>query len=69
MAAGLSLTGYLLILLAFRLSPAGYVVAARELSIVASVVIGWAWLGEHPLAPRLARASLIVAGAALCTAG
>ena len=59
----MNLTAYLLVLFAFRLSKAGYVVAARELSILFSAVIGSLWLGEGRLLPRLARAS--VAGVAL----
>lgn len=61
-ASLVSLTSYLLVLFAFRLSHAGYVVASRELSIVISVVIGWRFLGERPLWPRLWRAGLIAAG-------
>jgi uncharacterized membrane protein len=58
----LNLTSYLLVLFAFRLSKASYVVAARELSIVLSVVIGRLWLGETGWRARLPGAALIVAG-------
>jgi drug/metabolite transporter (DMT)-like permease len=61
-ASTLNLTSYLLVLFAFRLSKAGYVVAARELSIVLSVVIGRLWLGETGLRARLPGAALILAG-------
>src|SRR5262249_62405954 len=44
-AACLNLTSYLLVLFAFRLSKAAYVVAARETSIVFSVLIGGLWVG------------------------
>ena len=64
-ASTMNLTAYLLVLFAFRLSKAGYVVAARELSILFSAVIGSLWLGEGRLLPRLAGASVVVAGVAL----
>src|SRR3989442_7144099 len=55
-AACLNLTSYLLVLFAFRLSKAAYVVAARETSIVFSVLIGGIWFGEGRLSPRPAAA-------------
>jgi drug/metabolite transporter (DMT)-like permease len=61
-ASVMTLTAYLLVLFAFRLSKAGYVVAARETSIVVSVVIGRLWFGEQNLAPRLAAAAVVLAG-------
>ena len=61
-AAAMSLTAYLLVLFAFRLSKAGYVVATREVSIVISVVIGRLWFDERRLAARLAGAGLVLAG-------
>ena len=61
-ASAMTLTAYLLVLFAFRLSKAGYVVAAREVSIVISVAIGRLWFGEQNLAPRLAGAALVLAG-------
>jgi drug/metabolite transporter (DMT)-like permease len=61
-ASVMTLTAYLLVLFAFRLSKAGYVVAARESSIVISVLIGRFWFGEPRLAPRLAGAALVLAG-------
>lgn len=63
-ASTLNLTSYLLVLFAFRLSKAGYVVAARELSIVLSVLIGWIWLGERQARVRLLAAAVILAGVA-----
>jgi drug/metabolite transporter (DMT)-like permease len=60
----MSAGGYTLVLLAFRLSKAGYVVAARELSIVLSALIGTLWMGEGRLGPRLAAASIVLAGVA-----
>jgi drug/metabolite transporter (DMT)-like permease len=61
-AAAMNLTAYLLVLFAFRLSKVGYVVAARELSIVLSAVIGAWGFGEGRLGPRLAGAGVILAG-------
>jgi len=66
-ASTLNLTSYLLVLFAFRLSKAGYVVAAREISIVLSVAIGRLWLGERGTGRRLAAASLVLAGV-ICVA-
>lgn len=63
-ASAMTLTAYLLVLFAFRLSKAGYVVAAREVSIVISVVIGRLWFGERNLPARLAGAALVLAGVA-----
>jgi drug/metabolite transporter (DMT)-like permease len=64
LASTLNLTSYLLVLFAFRLAKAGYVVAARESSIVLSVLIGWMWLGEGGLARRLLGAAVVLAGVA-----
>jgi drug/metabolite transporter (DMT)-like permease len=58
----MSAAGYTLVLLAFRLSKAGYVVAARELSIVLSALIGTLWMGEGRVTPRLAAATIVLAG-------
>ena len=61
--------GYMLVLFAFRLSKTGYVVAARELSIVFSAVIGSLWLHEGRLGPRLLGAAIILAGVVCVAAG
>ena len=61
-ASTMNLTAYLLVLFAFQLSKAAYVVAGRELSIVFSAVIGSRWLGEGPPGPRLAGAGVVLAG-------
>jgi drug/metabolite transporter (DMT)-like permease len=61
-ASAMTLTAYLLVLFAFRLSKTGYVVAAREVSIVISVIIGRLWFGEENLAARLAGAAFVLAG-------
>jgi drug/metabolite transporter (DMT)-like permease len=66
-ASAMNLTSYLLVLFAFRLSKVGYVVASRELSILFSAFIGSLWLAEGRLAPRLAGASIVLAGV-LCVA-
>src|SRR5205809_918761 len=60
----MSAAGYTLVLLAFRLSKAGYVVAARELSIVLSALIGTVWMDEGRVGPRLAAAAIVLAGVA-----
>ena len=60
----MSACGYTLVLFAFQLSKAGYVVASRELSIVLSALIGSLLLGEGRLAPRLLAASVVLAGVA-----
>lgn len=61
-AAVMTLTAYLLVLFAFRLSKAGYVVAAREVSIVLSALIGSLWFREGALGARLAGAGVVLAG-------
>jgi drug/metabolite transporter (DMT)-like permease len=64
LAAIMSAAAYTLVLFAFRLSKTGYVVAARELSIVLSAVIGSLWLREGRLGLRLVGASVVLAGVA-----
>jgi drug/metabolite transporter (DMT)-like permease len=66
-ASTMTLTSYLMILFAFRISKVSYVVAAREISIVLSAVIGSVWFKEGPLAPRLAGAAVVAAGV-ICVA-
>jgi len=63
-AAVMSPTGYLLVLFAFQFGKTGYVVAAREVSIVLSAVIGSVWLREGDLGRRLAGAGVVLAGVA-----
>lgn len=63
-ASTMNLTSYLLVLFAFRLSKAGYVVAVRETSIVLSVLIGTVLMREGHVAPRLAGAAIVLAGVA-----
>jgi len=67
-ASTMTLSAYLLVLFAFRLSKTGYVVAARELSIVLSAVISSVWLDEGPLAPLLFGAGAVLAGVACIAA-
>jgi drug/metabolite transporter (DMT)-like permease len=64
LASAMNLTAYLLVLFAFRLSKVGYVVAARELSIVLSAIIGSVWLNEGRLGPRLTGAGVVLLGVA-----
>src|SRR5206468_772102 len=58
----LSPGGYLLVLFAFRLSKAGYVVAGREVSIVISALIGSILLKEGRLPQRLLGAAVVAFG-------
>lgn len=64
LSSTMNLTSYLLVLFAFRLSKAGYVVAARETSIVLSVLIGAVLMREGHVAPRLAGAAVVLGGVA-----
>lgn len=64
LAGVMSTLAYTLVLFAFRMSKTGYVVAARELSIVLSALIGSLLLREGSLAPRLAGAAIVLAGVA-----
>jgi drug/metabolite transporter (DMT)-like permease len=57
--------GYVLILLALRIAPVSYVAPARELSIVLGTLLGVTVLGERHPVPRLAGATLILAGVLL----
>jgi drug/metabolite transporter (DMT)-like permease len=61
-AAILSPGAYLLVLFAFQLSKAAYVVAGREVSIVLSALIGSLWMNEGRLGRRLAGAAVVAAG-------
>jgi drug/metabolite transporter (DMT)-like permease len=63
----LSPGGYLLVLFAFRLSKAGYVVAGREVSIVISALIGSILFKEGRLAQRLLGAAIVALGV-ICVA-
>jgi len=63
-AALMSPTAYLLVLFAFQLSKTGYVVAAREMSIVLSAIIGATWMKEGAGAHRVAGAAVVLAGVA-----
>jgi drug/metabolite transporter (DMT)-like permease len=63
-ASSMNLTSYLLVLFAFRLSKAGYVVAARETSIVLSVLIGSLLMREGHTGPRLVGAAVVLGGVA-----
>jgi uncharacterized membrane protein len=67
LAGVMAALAYTLVLFAFRLSKTGYVVAARELSIVLSALIGSLWLREGRLGSNLAGAGIVLAGV-LCLA-
>jgi drug/metabolite transporter (DMT)-like permease len=56
---------YLMILFAFRLSKVSYVVAAREVSIVFSALLGILWLKEAHAPQKIAGSVLIAGGVAL----
>lgn len=62
LASTMNLSGYLLVLWAYRSSKTGYVTAARELSIAFSPLIGRVVLGEKALGARLVGAVVILAG-------
>lgn len=68
-ASALSVTGYLLVLFAFGLTKTSYVVAAREISIALSTVLGSRLLGEGNLRLRLAGACVVLGGVALIALG
>ena len=63
------LATYLLILFAFRLDNASYVVAAREVAVVLGAVLGFVFLKERPTWVRLAAIAAILAGLALIKLG
>lgn len=64
LASTMNLSGYLLVLFAYRTSKTGYVVACRELSIVLSAIIGAVLFREGRLRARLAGSLAILAGVA-----
>ena len=53
---------YMMILFAFRLSKVSYVVAAREVSIVFSALLGIFWLKEAHAPQKIAGSALIALG-------
>jgi len=56
---------YMMILFAFRLSKVSYVVAAREVSIVFSALLGIFWLNEAHAPQKIAGSTLIALGVVL----
>src|SRR5262245_4741658 len=64
-AALVSLVGYTLVLQAFAMAPASYVVAARQTSVLFALLLGVARLRERPGRPRVVGAVATVAGVAL----
>jgi drug/metabolite transporter (DMT)-like permease len=65
LAATTSLSAYLLVLYAFQLAEAAYVVAMRETSIVIATIFGRVWLGETITRRRAAAVMAIAIGAAI----
>ncbi len=61
----LSVTAYLLVLIALTMAPAPYVSAAREVSILIGAALGMTLLHEPRHAPRFIGAGAIAAGAVL----
>jgi len=68
-AAALSMSAYLMVLLAYRLAQTTYVVAAREISIAVSVVLGVVVLGEPQGGRRFVAALVILAGVVAIASG
>ncbi|AJX36022.1 DMT family transporter [Burkholderia oklahomensis] len=68
-AAGglISLISYAAVVDALSRGPVGPIAALRETSIVFSVLIGWAWLGEKPSGRRFAACAAVAVGAACLT--
>jgi drug/metabolite transporter (DMT)-like permease len=58
----LGLIGYLLILVALRLTEVSYVATLREISVVLAAIVGWRVLKEPVGAERVAAATLAAAG-------
>ena len=64
LASTMSLSGYVLVLFAYRLAKTGYVVATREVSIVLSAFVGSVLFREGNVGRRLGAAAVILAGVA-----
>src|SRR5688500_5166250 len=60
-----NITSYLLVLIALRTGTSSYVIALRQLSIAAGVVLGGWLLREHISRPKRIGISLIVVGCVL----
>nr|MDQ3033397.1 hypothetical protein [Myxococcota bacterium] len=54
LASTMNLSGYLLVLFAYRVAPTAYVVAAREVAIPIAAVAGMTLLGEPRTPTRVA---------------
>jgi drug/metabolite transporter (DMT)-like permease len=65
LASTMNLSGYVLVLLAYRLAKTGYVVATREVSIVLSAFVGSVILREGNARARMGAAAVILAGVTL----
>ena len=64
LASTMNLSGYVLVLLAYRLAKTGHVVATREMSIVVSAFVGSVLFREGHVGRRMGAAAVIVAGVA-----
>lgn len=62
LAGILSITTYMLVLLAYSYSSVSYGGAIREVSVIIAAFIGWRWLGESFGRARLLGAALIFGG-------
>ena len=67
LASTMNLSGYVLVLFAYRLSKTGYVVACRELSIAIAPLLGRVVLGETRTASR-ALGTAVIVGGVVCVA-
>lgn len=61
-SAIIGFVGYLLVLVALRLTQVSYVAALREVSVVLAAIVGWRVLGEPAGAQRIAAAVLAAGG-------
>jgi uncharacterized membrane protein len=64
----LSISAYLLVLLALSISRVGYIAALRETSVLLAAWIGWRRLGDVQGLPRLVSSSVVALGLALLVA-
>lgn len=58
----LTMTTYILVMIAYALAPVSYAGAIREMSVIFAALAGWWWLGERFGGTRTAGATLIFSG-------